>query len=111
MRGKAFVRQTKRNRAFLQVLIPVLIFILIVAVILAGVNNVLQSGRDEQLKVMEQAVRRSVVQCYAIEGRYPQSLDYLADNYGLILDKEKYVYHYERLGANLVPEIFIFLAD
>ena len=52
MRGKAFVRQTKRNRAFLQVLIPVLVFILIVAVILVGVNNVLQSGRDEQLNCL-----------------------------------------------------------
>ena len=51
---------------------------------------------------------RATVQCYAIEGRYPPDLAYLEENYGLILDREHYVYHYRLEGSNLMPEIQVF---
>lgn len=63
---------------------------------------------SERLKAAEQSVARATVQCYAIEGRYPPDLDYLEENYGLILDREHYVYHYRLEGSNLMPEIQVF---
>ena len=63
---------------------------------------------EESLQLTEQAVRRCAVQCYAIEGRYPNSLDYLQEHYGLILNRDKFVYHYANVGANLMPEISVF---
>jgi hypothetical protein len=45
------------------------------------------------------------VQCYSLEGRYPPDLAYLEKNYGLTLDKGKYVYHYRTIGENMMPRI------
>ena len=67
-----------------------------------------RSASQERLKAAEQSVARATVQCYAIEGRYPPDLDYLEENYGLILDREHYVYHYRLEGSNLMPEIQVF---
>ncbi|MEA5002674.1 MAG: hypothetical protein VB081_04165 [Christensenella sp.] len=108
MRGKVFTGGKKRDFSILRVLVPILVFVLIAVFVIVGVGNVSAAGSLERRKGMEQAVRRSVVQCYAIEGRYPKNLAYLAENYGLMLNEDQYVYHYERLGDNLMPDIFVF---
>jgi hypothetical protein len=66
------------------------------------------SPREEGLKVDKEAIVRATVQCYSLEGRYPPSLNYLEQNYGLTLDKDKYVYHYQIIGENLMPRIDLF---
>lgn len=63
---------------------------------------------EETLAATEKAIVKSAVQCYALEGQYPTGLKYLEDNYGLVLNKEKYVYHYESIGVNMVPEVKVF---
>ena len=45
--------------------------------------------------------------CYAIEGSYPESLQYLKDNYGLTYDEEKYFIDYQVLGSNILPDVTI----
>jgi hypothetical protein len=92
----------------LKMVIPLALFLIVVIAVIIGVNNVSQTSEAESLRTMEQAVRRSVVQCYALEGRYPPSLDYLQEHYGLSMDKDKYVYHYQALGSNLLPQIRVF---
>ena len=52
-------------------------------------------------------MKRNVVQCYAAEGRYPESLKYLEEHYPLRYDKEKYFIGYEVLGENIMPDITI----
>ena len=47
----------------------------------------------------------------AIEGRYPSGVAYLKENYGLVVDEEKYVIHYQNMGDNLLPEIAVFLIE
>ncbi len=106
--GKAFTSRNKQKNSIFKLLLPVLLFVMIVVVVLVGVQNVSTSASEERLAAMEQAVLRTVVQCYAIEGRYPSSLAYLEDNYGLIIDDERYIYHYQVYGANLLPGIAVF---
>lgn len=92
----------------MRTLFPVLFFLFIAVFVVMGVQNVFTSSGAEQLRVMEQAIRRSAVQCYAIEGRYPENLTYLEENYGLLLNKDRFIYHYQRIGSNIVPEIWVF---
>lgn len=94
-----------------RILVPVLCFVVVVALIVFGVGNVAASAHAEQQKIMERAIRRAAVQCYAIEGRYPPDLAYLEEHYGLILDESRYVYHYRQVGDNLTPEISVFSVD
>lgn len=62
---------------------------------------------DKQLEFLEDAVRRSAVQCYALEGSFPNSLAYLEENYGLIIDHKNYAVYYEPVGGNLIPQIIV----
>ena len=98
---KAFVSCEQRKRFSRGLLVPIVSVIIVV-------GNVSRSASQDRLKAAEQSVARATVQCYAIEGRYPPDLDYLEENYGLILDREHYVYHYRLEGSNLMPEIQVF---
>ncbi len=85
--------------------------ILIIGVIYSistAVADVSLTVAEQQEILLENAVRRSAVQCYAIEGEYPADLEYLISNYNLYYDIEKYVVHYQNIGGNLLPEISVF---
>jgi len=66
------------------------------------------SQQEEGLKIDKEAIVRATVQCYSLEGSYPPSLEYLEKNYGLTLDRDKYVYNYQIIGENLMPRIDLF---
>ena len=106
--AKAFSRKKASAADVVKVLIPVLFFTLITISVVVGLKDVSASSGSESIRLMEQNLRRATVQCYAIEGRYPPSLEYLAENYGVILNAEKYIYHYRVMGMNLMPDIAVF---
>lgn len=54
---------------------------------------------------IKQAILRTSAHCYALEGSYPPSLEYMEENYGLILDHEKYSYVYDIFASNIRPEV------
>lgn len=56
---------------------------------------------------VQEIVEKYVIQCYASEGSYPPDLRYLVDNYGLILDEERYIYEYNIFAANIMPDIIV----
>ena len=103
-----YFKQKKEHVLLKDLFLPLASFVLIVALFSFGIQSVSQTAREEQLRFAEQAVRRAAVQCYAVEGRYPASVEYLKENYGLAVDDNRYVIHYQRLGANLLPEIAVF---
>jgi len=61
----------------------------------------LSANSADRISQIEDIIRKSVNQCYALEGSYPPDLQYLVDHYGLILDYETYFYFYEAHGGNL----------
>ncbi len=83
------------------------IFVAFVIMMLSLVQTFSTTVSDEQISLLENAVRRSAIQCYVIEGSYPPDVQYLVDNYGLYYD-ENYIVHYQNQGGNLLPEIDVF---
>ena len=70
--------------------------------------NSLDSGREsEDLRQLEQSLRRGCVACYAAEGVYPPDLDYLKDHYGLQVDEARYTVRYDIFAENLMPDITV----
>lgn len=99
---------TKRDFSTLKdVLLPVLAFVVILALFLYGLGTVSATSDAEQLRSVERAITKATVQCYAVEGRYAPSLDYLADHYGLMLDDDKYIVQYEIFASNIMPTILV----
>ena len=56
---------------------------------------------------LEDAIHRAVVSCYATEGFYPPTLDYVEEHYGIQIDSSRYAVFYEIFAENLMPDITV----
>jgi len=101
-----FLHDTKKNTAK-NFLLPLLVFLIVVAVFYYGVNAMSIGSTSRQKDVLEQAVYDSVIYCYSVEGSYPEDVAYMEKNYGLTYDKDKFFVGYRLQGSNLMPEITI----
>jgi len=66
-----------------------------------------QGVGEQELELLREQVRRAAVACYASEGRYPQSLAYLEQAYGLHYDTERFAVHYDAFASNVMPDISV----
>ena len=68
----------------------------------------LENGREaEDIRQLEEVLRKSCVACYAAEGVYPPDLEYLKKHFGVQIDEERYTVYYERFAQNLMPEVTV----
>ena len=65
------------------------------------------SNEAEQTAILENAVTRTIPECYALEGSYPPDIAYLTTHYGLTYDTDLYLIDYRYIGANLRPDVTI----
>ncbi|MBR1735390.1 MAG: hypothetical protein IJ736_00030 [Firmicutes bacterium] len=56
---------------------------------------------------VKSSIDNALMSCYAIEGSYPSSIDYLEKNYGVIIDKDKYSVEYAVQGSNIKPVVIV----
>ena len=70
-------------------------------------NWVLNStrGDDRELEIVRDAVKNAALTCYAVEGMYPDDIDYLRDHYNLSYNEDKYVVYYQPFASNVIPTI------
>ncbi|MDD2972236.1 MAG: hypothetical protein PHE02_08935 [Lachnospiraceae bacterium] len=87
--------------------LPIIAFIILVVLFLRGINSISATTTEKQKESLQNAVYRSIVQCYAVEGTYPPSLDYLAEHYGLTYDTDQFFIDYQPIGSNLMPDVTI----
>ena len=62
---------------------------------------------NEQQQITE-TIQKLTLKCYSIEGRYPTSIAYLKEHYGLLIDEEEYRVNYHYEGANIAPHIDVY---
>ena len=85
-----------------------ILFLLLILLCFFTALSRLDTGRQEQgRQQLEEAVRRTAVSCYALEGQYPPSVVYMRKHYGLSYDEDRYSVHYEVFAANLMPDITV----
>ncbi|MCL2565023.1 MAG: hypothetical protein FWE24_04335 [Defluviitaleaceae bacterium] len=94
--------------SIVSIVIPIIFTLIIIGMILIGLRQAEQSGRAESLRLLEEALLRAVVHNYAITGRFPESLSYISDKYGIYIDTSRFVVHYEVFAENILPDIIIF---
>ena len=86
----------------------VILAVAILAVILLVYAMAGDSGKDlgeESAAAIQEAVQRSALQCYVVEGVYPPDLEYLQNNYGLQVNTEDFYVTYEAFASNLPPTV------
>ena len=89
-------------------LIPMLLLLLILPLCLGYFSKEMGSKVSaESLEMMESAISRAAVECYALEGFYPPELSYLTVRYGIAVDETRYFVDYAFIGSNLMPDITV----
>lgn len=89
--------------------ILLLTFTVLLLVLSVPIANLIKDRNTEyQIEQVESAIQRSLNLCYAQEGFYPAQLDYLIENYGLIVDDRLYFVSYKSFASNIRPDITVF---
>ena len=102
-----FQKQRSVRKSVRSLAAPVLLTVVVMGCAWNGITSVSEQTARQQKKSLEEAIRRDMVTCYAMEGVYPESLDYLEEHYGLTYDESRYIVNYEVMGSNLMPDVTV----
>lgn len=92
---------TKRDMWKIIVIAAVLVLSVLLVTWIGNMQN------DEESRIVKEAVREAVMTCYAVEGTYPDSADYLRDHYRLAYDEDRYMVNIESFAVNRAPDIYV----
>ncbi len=88
------------------------VLLLCAALLVFGAFSLWRDARASLSEQAAQSVRTAVldaaVQCYALEGAYPRSLAYLEENYGVQVNRRRFIVSYEVYASNQMPEVAVF---
>ena len=84
----------------------ILIFIALILAFVLLVNNITNKNSGRELQIVRDAVKNAALTCYAVEGMYPDNLEYLREHYnlsylGIFPSTTKYL-------ASFIKAIFVF---
>ena len=100
----------KLGKGLRRVLFPA-VWVGVLLLFLAAVSGVHKGSGAETKRQLEEAIRRSVITCYATEGRYPPDFAYVKERYGVQVDEKRYLVIYDVFAENLMPEITVLERD
>lgn len=86
---------------------PVFILVVVLIAFSLFASSMTTSNAEREKEILQNAIERSITQCYALEGVYPDNLSYLEKEYGLTYNKEHFFVDYQYIGSNLRPDITI----
>ena len=88
-------------------LFSVILFILLAVWLVISVKNAGSAAEKSRSESVYRTVMHSAALCYSIEGEYPPDLEYLEENYGIKINYDRYIVHYEYFGGNISPTVTV----
>lgn len=85
--------------------LSLVLFAAVILVFVRALGSVSASAHSESKQAAEEAIRRAIVTCYAVEGVYPSEFSYLEEHYGVRVSRDRYAVHYQALGENVMPYV------
>ncbi len=85
--------------------------VLVILVFGIGIHLVSVGNVNRQEKSLRQALENDITACYSMEGRYPDSVDYLKQNYGLVYNEKLFYVDYQVTGSNIRPIVTVIRRD
>ena len=82
-----------------------IVLVLAAAVLLANRIGTAQGAAETD--IVRDAVKNAALTCYAVEGAYPDSVDYLREHYRLAYDEDRYLITYDAFASNMIPDIWV----
>lgn len=97
----------QKKHMSLGLLPSIVVYIAVMVCFFLGVARITQSDTLNERKLLEEALHRDIIHCYALEGMYPPSVEYLEEHYGLIYNPKKFIINYENIGSNIMPTVYV----
>lgn len=85
----------------------ILTFVLFFSLLSTGFYSISKNNISQQKESLEKALKRGILQCYALEGRYPDTLHHLLDNYGIVYNQNLFEVKYEAIASNIMPNVTV----
>ena len=76
-----------------------------VVAVAAAAGQVSRDMDAQAAAALKDSVVQAAVQCYAVEGAYPESVDYLEQNSGLHTNHKRYIVSYAAFASNVMPDV------
>lgn len=74
----------------------------------SGLYGLVNRDLSEQAAAaLRQTVIDAAVQCYAVEGKYPESLDVLEQEYGVQINHARFIVTYDVFASNQLPDVTV----
>lgn len=99
-----YLHKNKKKKA---IHLPIILLVLALGFFVLFTDSFSRSNLEHEKTILQNALTRTVTQCYALEGTYPYSLTYLEEHYGLTYNKEHFLIDYQYIGSNLRPDVTI----
>lgn len=102
-----FASEKNKRFHFSGIHFSILFFAVLIVFFFFAVQSISEDTLDRQESSLSDALNRSIVSCYSVEGTYPPSLEYIVNHYGLLYDEDTFFVDYRAIGANLYPDVTI----
>ena len=100
-----------RKPIHLSYIVPILFTLGMITLVLYGLSITGKASQNEGTQILEESLWRAVITCYAIEGSYPAELAHLEENYGVYIDRTRYIVRYSIFASNIKPDIEVILIE
>ncbi|WP_026508929.1 hypothetical protein [Butyrivibrio sp. MC2013] len=105
--GNFFKRKITKPFKSIAGYIYLIISIIMLILFNLGIDSIGMKSLYYRQDSLSNALRKDIAQCYAIEGFYPPSLEYIREHYGLSYDEEVFFIDYSAFGSNIYPDVTI----
>lgn len=87
--------------------VGMLLFLVILFLFIFAIDKTANNSIERQKEALRNATERDIIHCYALEGFYPPSLQYIEKHYGLTYDSNLFMIDYRPIGSNIRPDFTI----
>lgn len=88
-------------------LIKIFILISILGLTFSLSKSLYDKTENNKTEELKKTIQTASIECYAVEGMYPPSVEYLEENYGIQIDRDKYNVFYSGFASNMIPDITV----
>lgn len=97
----------RRTKAISYFIVLAVVFVMMMLWVVKGSQQSDAITRENSMAAVKERIGKSIRLCYSIEGIYPPEIEYLEENYGLVIEDNYYV-HYEIFADNIMPQYEVY---
>lgn len=94
---------------FIKFTVPVIFLASVCLIFIFSIHTASKETLLQEQQTLQTALESGAVHTYALNGRYPENLTQLLENYHITYDTEKFIVEYIPNGSNLFPSISVLL--